>query len=60
METVGLCMICGKPAQNTCSLCGRLVCQDHYYPQAKVCSYCIPAQERRNGEHRKGPPELLH
>jgi len=59
MEIVGQCAICGKPAQNTCSICGRLVCDDHYYPEARMCSHCIPVTERRNGEHKKGLPPVF-
>lgn len=54
MEKLGLCMICGKPAQFTCSICGKLVCGDHYYPKARMCSHCIPVTERRNGQRDHG------
>jgi len=59
METIGLCAICGDHAQYTCNTCGRLVCENHYYVQARMCSQCIPATERRKAEHNKGPPPLF-
>lgn len=55
-----MCSVCGKPAQSTCAICGRLVCPDHFYQKAGMCSHCIPVPERRNGEHRKGMPPALH
>ncbi|MEM0448514.1 MAG: hypothetical protein QW520_01660 [Methanomassiliicoccales archaeon] len=51
MEILGPCMICSAPARFTCTICGRLVCADHYYPKAGMCSHCIPIEDRKN-RHR--------
>ncbi|MEM3227890.1 MAG: hypothetical protein QXR58_02100 [Candidatus Micrarchaeaceae archaeon] len=40
MEKTGLCSICGKPARNTCSMCGRVVCDDHFDKKLGICTSC--------------------
>ncbi len=41
MDLIGLCSICGKPgAMNTCSLCGRLVCNTCFDHSHGVCTAC--------------------
>ncbi|MDD1746867.1 MAG: hypothetical protein LUQ16_03805 [Methanomassiliicoccales archaeon] len=60
MEKIGVCMTCGKPAISSCRMCGRLVCPQHYYSRAGLCSHCIPPTERRNSEHgRDEPPPMV-
>jgi hypothetical protein len=53
MEMLGPCMICGKPARFTCSVCGRLVCTEHYDTDSGLCS-----DDARKARHRgKGGTE---
>jgi len=41
MDIMGLCSICGKPgAMYTCSLCGRVVCNNCFDIKNGVCSIC--------------------
>ncbi|MDM7275793.1 MAG: hypothetical protein P3X22_006750 [Thermoprotei archaeon] len=40
--STGTCELCGSPASSVCSLCGRLVCPDHYGRDG-VCSACLSA-----------------
>lgn len=42
MEISGLCNICGKPgANNTCILCGKLVCRNCLIDKQNICCKCI-------------------
>lgn len=34
---VTLCDYCNKIATNTCTLCGKRVCEDHYDPATGLC-----------------------
>ena len=58
MELIGQCAICGKPALNTCAICGNLVCDEHYYPRAKMCSRCMPSIERTDEKNRRERRDL--
>jgi len=40
MSMIGICSLCGRPASNTCPLCGRLVCAHDSNPVTKVCRAC--------------------
>ncbi|WP_342305497.1 hypothetical protein [Methanolobus sp. ZRKC5] len=41
MERMGICSICGSVSNlNTCSLCGRLVCNGCYDHSRNVCVQC--------------------
>lgn len=37
MMKEGLCYICGRPARNTCGLCGRLVCDADFDAVTGTC-----------------------
>jgi hypothetical protein len=42
MELSGLCSICGKSgANNTCILCGKLVCKNCLIDNKNICRNCI-------------------
>ncbi len=58
MELVGQCMICGKPAFNTCSICGSLVCDEHFYPRTRMCSRCMSSIEKGEEKKRSEQPDL--
>ena len=45
MGLSGLCRICGKIAKNKCSLCGKLVCDDHYDAKHKICTTHLTANK---------------
>ena len=46
MDLMGLCSICSKPgAMNTCKLCGKIVCNDHYNSLHGVCSACMSGKQ---------------
>ncbi|MGD1060033.1 MAG: hypothetical protein ABR879_01065 [Methanomassiliicoccales archaeon] len=61
MTTVGMCMICGRPAMFTCSLCGRLVCREHHNASVRMCTVCAPKSKRvvggEPGEEPLGPAQ---
>jgi hypothetical protein len=38
METRTLCYICGKVASNTCKLCGKHICPEHYDSATGLCT----------------------
>lgn len=41
MDLMGLCNCCGKPgAMQTCSLCGRLVCNNCFDIAHGICKSC--------------------
>ncbi|MFO8016448.1 MAG: hypothetical protein R6U32_05065 [Candidatus Woesearchaeota archaeon] len=41
MKRTGLCMICEmKPAVHTCSMCGRVVCDEHFDLRTGLCTAC--------------------
>jgi len=41
MVVAGLCVFCSRPAAQTCTSCGRLVCRDHLIVgPAPVCIAC--------------------
>ena len=40
MKLVGSCYICGAPAMNTCSFCGRLACRECYEVASGSCVAC--------------------
>ena len=42
MDLIGQCNICGRPAHFTCSICGQLVCEQHFDSRVKMCSTCSP------------------
>ncbi len=48
MKTMGLCHICGRPATNTCQMCGKQVCDKHYDSKLGMCLSC--KMGRRAGE----------
>ncbi|HXZ24152.1 MAG TPA: hypothetical protein VEH08_05400 [Methanomassiliicoccales archaeon] len=53
METLGNCMICGKPGRFTCPICGRLVCDEHFDAASGMCT-----DDARKVRHRaRGPDE---
>ncbi|MBN1110379.1 MAG: hypothetical protein JXA45_06440 [Methanomassiliicoccales archaeon] len=55
MEVLGLCAICSKPARHTCSMCGRVVCSEHYVKRLHLCTNCA----RLHGDReRERPPDL--
>ncbi len=35
------CDICGMPASNTCSICGKKVCDKHYDKRTGLCVSCL-------------------
>lgn len=39
-NTGSLCRICGKIAMNTCSMCGKAVCDKHYDAKSGLCDIC--------------------
>ena len=47
---IGLCRICGKPASNKCSLCGKIVCDEHYDPDLMTCTLHGPNTKRRTAK----------
>ena len=49
VTTVGMCMICGKPAKHTCAICGRLVCDEHFNFSVGMCTVCAPKTKRAVG-----------
>jgi hypothetical protein len=51
MKVAGSCHICGKPAFNTCILCGQATCQDHMDEKGFACRKCVPG--RMDGKDRK-------
>ncbi|MDD1770628.1 MAG: hypothetical protein LUO79_06040 [Methanomassiliicoccales archaeon] len=59
MTTVGMCMICGKPAMFTCAICGRLVCREHYNSAYGMCTVCAPKTKRAEGseDEHLGPAQ---
>jgi len=40
MKMLGICNICGRPANYTCSMCGGFVCPNHYDFSISVCVKC--------------------
>jgi len=44
-EVVGLCVYCGKPAAHTCSLCGALVCEQHFDSSKGICTVCAQGKK---------------
>jgi hypothetical protein len=46
MSMIGICSICGRPANTTCPLCGRLVCLQDSDPVTHVCRACGGRQQR--------------
>lgn len=40
MDVVGLCSVCGKPAKNSCKMCGRIFCDDHFDKKLGICNSC--------------------
>ncbi len=40
MKLVGSCYICGAPAMNTCSFCGRLACRECFEVVSGSCAAC--------------------
>lgn len=34
------CRVCGKMATNTCSMCGKAVCDRHYDAKSGLCDIC--------------------
>ncbi len=36
----GLCYICGEPALQTCTTCGRPVCEEHVNLKTGICQNC--------------------
>ncbi|HLC87337.1 MAG TPA: hypothetical protein VJH65_03630 [Candidatus Nanoarchaeia archaeon] len=40
MEVKKQCMLCDKLASQSCKLCGRLVCNNHYKSSKGICSKC--------------------
>ena len=55
MDLVGQCMICGKPAFNTCAICGSLVCDEHFDPKTRMCSNCMFRREMADEKIRCEP-----
>ncbi len=49
MKEIGGCHICGKKANQSCSICGSLVCDEHMH--RGVCIEC------RKGPNKKEKPE---
>ena len=39
-DTVTLCDVCGKAAKNTCKMCGRRLCSNHYDRSLGLCHSC--------------------
>ncbi len=55
MKKQVICMVCGsRPAQNTCSGCGRVVCEEHFDHKTGLCTAC--SRGRKAGQDG---PELL-
>jgi len=44
MSMIGICNLCGRPANTTCPLCGRLVCTQCSNPVTRVCRACSAKQ----------------
>jgi hypothetical protein len=40
MARASLCHICKKVSRNTCSMCGRPVCEEHYDKLTGLCYTC--------------------
>ncbi|HLC98654.1 MAG TPA: hypothetical protein VJC00_01475 [Candidatus Nanoarchaeia archaeon] len=41
MQKPTLCMVCErKPGVYTCSMCGRVVCSEHYDASTGMCTAC--------------------
>ncbi|MFO7992452.1 MAG: orotate phosphoribosyltransferase [Thermoplasmata archaeon] len=51
MEMVGQCHICGRPARNTCSICGLLTCDKHI--KNGVCDACRGGVSDKNSQQEK-------
>ncbi|HVO77937.1 MAG TPA: hypothetical protein VMS79_03620 [Methanomassiliicoccales archaeon] len=56
MTTVGMCMICGRPATHTCAICGRLVCDQHFNRDVGMCTICAPKTKRAVGSEPGDEP----
>ena len=53
MERVALCMICGtRPAADSCSMCGRVVCREHFDPLTGLCTACSAGRKAVLGRKR--------
>lgn len=44
----GLCAICGKATKHpkSCTFCGAIVCEEHYYLETGMCSRCKERMKR--------------
>ncbi|MCG2825611.1 MAG: hypothetical protein L6265_03330 [Thermoplasmatales archaeon] len=40
MKMLGICSICGRPANYTCSMCGGFICPNCYDFSTGVCIKC--------------------
>jgi hypothetical protein len=58
---LGPCMICGKPGRFTCSVCGRLVCAEHYDADSGLCSDDDrkARRQKKEGEKQKRDTDRL-
>ncbi|MCX6707603.1 MAG: hypothetical protein NT001_05700 [Candidatus Woesearchaeota archaeon] len=53
MERVVLCMMCGsKPAADSCSMCGRVVCKEHFDASTGLCTSCSSGRKAVLGRQR--------
>ncbi len=59
METLGPCMICGKPGRYSCPICGRLVCDEHFDLASRMCTDDARKVRHRGRTNKGEPGELL-
>jgi hypothetical protein len=60
MDLIGQCYICGRPAFHTCSICGQLICEEHYDAKAKMCTNDSPTASKNKEKVKWEEDKLLH
>ncbi|MEM2954797.1 MAG: hypothetical protein QW625_02515 [Candidatus Nanoarchaeia archaeon] len=44
----GTCVYCGKLSIAACSLCGALVCKEHYHKATGLCIACLSGRKAKS------------
>ena len=50
---VGVCSVCSRPGMNRCSMCGAVVCAQHYVKEKDICTACSAGKATGN-DKREG------